>query len=271
MRKRGPEIFRLKGADNVKSSGLEGDDPDDIEVARRLFWAVLLLEKYARTHFDITVSACTNHVDSEIAGQLDVAKSDIWSLDEDVPLPTCRQTWHFSPETASPGSVPSTSRSSIHSIDTTVEQDTKSYFLAEIAMLRMLHRCNTAVKATSAGKYVYAPGIALELWFGYLPDMHRFEKGHTLQPHDSTTLPSCVLFNFLRVQYYCCKVSIYWPAVYQVMHDGVSSDLLLNHCTRFFESYIHLAPSIVAAFHDCQVNRWTLFVRLVLYLCGPCS
>ena len=151
----------------------------------------------------------------------------------------------------------------------TSTQNERPYFLAEIAMRRMLHRCNTAVQATSSGKYVYAPGIALELehqleeWYCYLPETNRFEKGDVSQPLEPVNIPPCPLSNFLRVQYYCCKLSIYWPAIYQAMQDGAVTDLLLDHCQRFFDSYMMLIPSIVAAFHDCRVNRWTLFVRLV--------
>jgi hypothetical protein len=148
-------------------------------------------------------------------------------------------------------------------------ENTRSYFLAEIAMRRMLHRCNTAVQATSAGEYVYAPSIALELehqleeWYLCLPEMIRFEKGDLSQPLELVKIPPCPLSNFLRVQYYCCKLSIYWPAVYQAMQDGAVSDRLLDHCRTFFDSYMMLTPSIVAAFDNCRVNRWTLFVRLV--------
>lgn len=133
----------------------------------------------------------------------------------------------------------------------------------------MLHRCNTAVQATSTGEYVYAPSIALELehqleeWYRCLPEMIRFEKGDVSQSLESIKIPPCPLSNFLRVQYYCCKLSIYWPAVYQAMQDAAVSSHLLNHCRRFFDSYVLLTPSIVAAFDNCHVNRWTLFVRFV--------
>jgi hypothetical protein len=148
----------------------------------------------------------------------------------------------------------------------------QSYFLAEIAMRRMLHRCNTAVQVTSGGKYVYAPGIALELehqleeWYRYLPETNSFEKGDVSQPLTLVNIPACPLSNFLRVQYYCCKLSIYWPAVYQAMQDGATTNILVDHCQRFFDSYAMLIPSIVAAFRDCWVNRWTLFVRWVYNL-----
>ncbi|KAJ5996473.1 hypothetical protein N7499_007209 [Penicillium canescens] len=232
---------------NIIKSGLEGDDPNTVELTRQAYWGVLLLE-------------------NEISGQLDVAKSDIWCLDEHVSLPLCQHTWQFKPESTSPGvATPELALP----VDTSVE-NTRCYFLAEIAMRRMLHRCNTAVQATSTGKYVYASGIALELehqleeWYSYLPDVNRFDKGDVLQPLELVEIPSCPLSNFLRVQYYCCKLSIYWPAVYQVMQDGAVTDLLLDHCQIFFDSYVMLTPSIVAAFHNCQVNRWTLFVSIFM-------
>ncbi|KAF3015170.1 hypothetical protein E8E15_003902 [Penicillium rubens] len=232
---------------NIIKSGLGGDDPNTVEQTRLAYWGVLLLE-------------------NEIGGQLDVAKSGIWCLDEHVPLPLCHQTWHFMPE-STPAAVPSPpSPGSAHSTHTNV-QNMQSYFLAEIAMRRMLHRCNTAVQVTSFGKYVYAPGIALELehqleeWYRYLPETNSFEKGDVSQPLTLVNIPSCPLSNFLRVQYYCCKLSIYWPAVYQAMQDGATTNILVDHCQRFFDSYAMLIPSIVAAFRDCWVNRWTLFVR----------
>lgn len=133
-------------------------------------------------------------------------------------------------------------------------------------MRRMLSRCNTAVKATPSGKYTYAPGIALELenqleeWYSCLPVANRFDKGEASAPPYLDDVPSCPLSNFLRVQYYCCRLSIYWPAVYQVMQDGSATRLLLDHCRIFFDSYILVTPSILAAFHNCRVNRWTLFI-----------
>ncbi|KAJ6190382.1 hypothetical protein N7519_000403 [Penicillium mononematosum] len=222
---------------NIIKSGLEGDDPNTVEQTRLAYWGVLLLE-------------------DEIGGQLDVAKSGIWCLDEHVPLPLCHQTWHFMPESTLRAVPSPPSPGSAHSTHTSV-QIMQSYFLAEIAMRRMLHRCNTAVQVTSGGKYVYAPGIALELehqleeWYRYLPETNSFVKGDVSQPLALVNIPSCPLSNFLRVQYYCCKLSIYWPAVYQAMQDGATTNILVDHCQRFFDSYAMLIPSIVAAFRDC--------------------
>ncbi|RDL40565.1 Uncharacterized protein BP5553_00544 [Venustampulla echinocandica] len=232
----------LKGFDSI-----EREDSETRAQAIRAYWAVLLLE-------------------SELCAQFDLAKSGIWSLDEHVGLPDCRNTWQFdidagSPLAAiSPASVPSTTSASTDKV--------QSYFLAETSMRRMLHRCNTAIKRNINGKIIYAPGIALELelqldeWYNYLPEVVRF---HTyLNPTTLEVPPVCPLSNFLRVQYYCCKTAIYWPAVYQAIEDGAANGQLLDHCRRFFDSYIQLMPSIIAAFQGCIVNRWTLFASIFM-------
>ena len=135
-------------------------------------------------------------------------------------------------------------------------------------MRRMLHRCNTAIRRTPDGNIVYAPGIALELelqldeWYNYLPRLVRFDiapRINGLENADSPPPSSCPLSNFLRVQYHCCKISIYWPAVYQAIHDREIGEQLKDHCRRFFDSYVQLVPCILAAFRECVVNRWTLF------------
>jgi hypothetical protein len=137
----------------------------------------------------------------------------------------------------------------------------------------MLHRCNTAIRRTPDGNCVYAPGIALELelqldeWYNYLPGLVRFEippRSHGFDSVDSPSPTGCPLSNFLRVQYHCCKISIYWPAVYQAIHDGAIGEQLQDHCRRFFDSYIQLVPAIIAAFHECVVNRWTLFASIFM-------
>lgn len=193
-------------------------------------------------------------------------KSDIWSLDELVPLPLCQQLWQFTPESTTP-SISSPESPEIRVAIDTHLGTTGSYFLAEIAMRRMLHRCNSAVQATPKGDYIYAPYIARELghqleeWYCHLPDINRFEKGDASQPLESVRIPPSPLCNFLRVQYYCCRMSIYWPAVHQAIQDGALTDVLWDDCQKFLESYVMLTPSIAAAFQDCHVNRWTLFVR----------
>ena len=98
---------------------------------------------------------------SELSIQFDVARSGIWGLEEHMSLPDSRRTWHFAVEAGSP--LASASPASLLSSTSNSTDKVQSYFLAEIAMRRMLHRCNTAIKRTPDGKWVYAPSIALEL------------------------------------------------------------------------------------------------------------
>lgn len=158
----------------------------------------------------------------------------------------------------------STSPASMHSYHSTASERTdkpEAYFLAEIAMRRMLHRCNTAIRRNSQGSIIYAPGIALELerqldeWYSYLPELIRFS---TTGQDDPVV---CPLTNFLCVQYHCYKISTYWPAVYQTMHDGQADERMLEHCRRLLSSYMRLVPRLLQAMDDCMVNRWTLFAR----------
>ncbi|CEL11670.1 hypothetical protein ASPCAL14769 [Aspergillus calidoustus] len=265
---------------NLFKSGLQSTDNDSLELTHRAYWAILLLE-------------------SELSVQLDVAKSDIWSLDEYTPLPNCRRTWHFPPQQSTTSSSTITSASlalaaavspaSAHSADSitstsTTADQAQSFFLAEIAMRRMLHRCNWAItQSPEDGTHRYAPGIALELerqldeWYGYLPpniqftrERERPERQHQQEQVSSSPEQLCAdrgggvvgsLSNFLNVQYYCCKLSIYWPAVFQAMQDsGVPSAQLLDHCQRFIDSYVQLLPRITFAVDDCMVYKWTLSV-----------
>ncbi|KAL2861169.1 uncharacterized protein BJX67DRAFT_385916 [Aspergillus lucknowensis] len=233
---------------NLFKSGSQSSDQDALELTYRAYWAILLLER---------------QVPSELSVQLDVAKSDIWRLDEYIPLPNCRHTWHF-PLAQSPTSPATVSPASIHSTDSTTADQAQSFFLAEIAMRRMLHRCNSAVTQGVDGQSRYAPSIALELerqldeWYGYLPGNIRFTKDED-RPHAPTQAEQiCSLSNFLSVQYYCCRLSIYWPAVYQAMQDESASAQLLSHCQRFIDSYVFLLPRLRLAIHDCLIYRWTL-------------
>ena len=260
------------------------------EHVKRAYWSILLLE-------------------SELAVQFDVAKSGIWDLDEDVALPDHRRTWQFDLDAGSPTTASATSPASTLSTNAIINTDkVQAYFLAEISMRRMLHRCNTAVRRNPAtGRLVYAPGIAMELqaqleeWHSYLPELIRFTPTTTdegtdaqspnlttpqwlqqslqlstsiLSPSGNATTSFCPLTNFLRVQYHCCKISIYWPAVYQTMQEegpsrhgaggGPKLSLLLDHSARLFYSYIQLMPAIVEAYRTCLVNRWTLYATVFM-------
>ncbi|KAL4863633.1 hypothetical protein BDV12DRAFT_177242 [Aspergillus spectabilis] len=231
---------------NIFKLGLQDVDPSSLKLTHRVYWAMLLHE-------------------SELSVQLDVAKSDIWALDDHIPLPNCRQTWQFELAPVST-TYAQLSPASVHSTSSTRPDQAQSFFLAEIAMCRMLHRCNSAVALNPAGQPAYAPGIALELqrqldeWYDYLAENIQFTKDVDHFPTGQTG----PLSNFLRVQYYCCRVSIYWPAVYQALQDGESSGQLVEHCQRFLDSYVQLLPSIILAVHDCLIHRWTLFLSVFI-------
>lgn len=119
----------------------------------------------------------------------------------------------------------------------------------------------------------------LDEWYSFLPEMIQFST-HNIEdplvtaidtPGSAATVPTpplCPLTNFLRVQYHCCKISIYWPAVYQVMqdeHHTVPADSrLLEHCARLFDSYVQVIPSCITAYENCIVNRWTLYATIFM-------
>ncbi|KAJ5426155.1 hypothetical protein N7465_001225 [Penicillium sp. CMV-2018d] len=227
---------------NLFKSGLEVTDSDALELTHRTYWAILLLE-------------------SELGVQFDVSKSDIWNLGEYMPLPNCHRTWQFPPPQPST-SLAGVSPASAHSSDSTstTADQAQSFFLAEIGMRRLLHRCNSAVTYSTDNRPSYAPGIALELerqvdeWYDYLPVNIRFPK------ETSQLCTTYSLSNFLNVQYYCCKLSIYWPAVYQAIQDGRVSVHLQDHCQRFIDSYVELLPQIVIAIDICPIYKWTLSI-----------
>ncbi|KAF4184487.1 hypothetical protein CNMCM8927_008349 [Aspergillus lentulus] len=232
-----------------------------------IYYCCILKPCQAHDYCLIASFKIQNLFKSELSVQLDVAKSSIWSLDEYIPLPNCQRTWQFPPpQTTSPAAV---SPASIHSTDSTstTADQASSFFLAEIAMRRMLHRCNSAVTRTADGRPTYAPGIALELerqldeWYDYLPGNIRFAKepGPSQQSY-AGRIES--LSNFLNVQYYCCKLSIYWPAAFQAIQDGGASIQLLDHVQRFIDAYVQLLPRIAFAVNDCLVYKWTLSVSL---------
>lgn len=181
-----------------------------------------------------------------------------------MPLPNCRCTWQF-PLPQPSVSLAGVSPASAHSSDSTstIADQAQSFFLAEIAMRRLLHHCNSAVTYSADNRPSYGPGIALELerqvdeWYDYLPVRIRFPKGTSQLCADWIYS----LSNFLSVQYYCCKLSIYWPAVYQAIQDGRVSVHLQNHCQRFINCYEQLLPRIVIAMELCPIYKWTLSIR----------
>jgi len=228
-------------AQNVLRSHIYDGDAEQLELVRRAYWAILLIE-------------------SELAVQFDLAESGIWKADNDTPLPSGHETWHFAP-TPSPAADPTSPNSGLSAGSTSDEM--LSYFLAEIAMRRMLQRCRSAVSHTSHGQLVYAPIIAAELqqqldeWFGYLPEQLRFDRGAQLE----RTMSLHPLSLFLQLQYFACRASIFWPAVYQAMGTGEALEWLLPYCKDFFESYTWFMDSATRASKLCLPNLWTIHLR----------
>jgi hypothetical protein len=105
--------------------------------------------------------------------------------------------------------------------------------------------------------------LQLDEWQSYLPDMFQFRH----PPADTSGTPPSrpaldPLNEFLRVQHYCCKISIYWPGAYQCIQDGMATVEVLRHCERFFNAYIQAMPSMLLSVRDCIVNRWTLYATI---------
>ncbi|KEY67025.1 hypothetical protein S7711_04707 [Stachybotrys chartarum IBT 7711] len=216
----------------------EGSKED--EGLRRAFWVILLVE-------------------SEIAVQLDLPHSGIWAY-EDIALPATTEAWHFAPPLADA----EITETSPHSQSCTSSDSVLVYFLAEIAMRRMLQRCTTSVNMSAGGQLLYAPVIAQELelqlneWYKCLPVALRFHMSPTSR-EDVAELPAA---QFLQTQYFACKASIYWPAVYQAMELSAAYDELLQFCNKFFDSFVSFALAASAAVKTCLVNSWTLNSRL---------
>lgn len=138
-----------------------------------------------------------------------------------------------------------------------------SYFVAEIAMRKMLRRCTSSVQKLSQVKFSYAPVIAAELerqlqeWYDLLPDQLSFRS----ENGDHVPLRGLAQAEFLHTQFYAFRSSIYWPAVYQAMVTGEASDDLLLHCRAFFDSYTEFIASAANSVSFCKPNVWTLYAR----------
>ncbi|KAK9342105.1 hypothetical protein V1522DRAFT_55694 [Lipomyces starkeyi] len=229
-------------AQNLLKSQLYVDNAEKLELVRRAFWATLLIE-------------------SELGIQFDLAESGIWKLDSHIPLPDSHETWSIA-TTASP--VLPTSPESVNSAGTSSDE-MRSYFLAEIAMRRMLHRCTISITTTSDGHFIYAPIVAAELelqleqWHAVLPEHLRFDR----QPDSDDRIESAAA-GFLQAQYYSCKASIYWPAVYQAVESSEADSDLLPYCRKFFDSYVNFMVSATSTVQRCLPNLWTLYASIFI-------
>lgn len=227
-------------AQNMLRSRTFPDGSDQDEGLRRAFWTILLVE-------------------SELLVQLDLPQSGIWAY-EDISLPATTEAWRFTEADHPPHPSPARSDASFDPV--------MAYFLTEIAMRRMLQRCTTSVSKATDGRLRYAPLVATELelqlneWYKCLPPPFRFHTSPA-GPDDVATLPAA---QFLQTQYFACKASIYWPAVYEAMDEDADEDAsgeLLRYCTKFFDAYVAFVFAAEAAVQTCFVNTWTLNSRYV--------
>jgi hypothetical protein len=146
------------------------------------------------------------------------------------------------------------------------ESSDLSYFVAEIAMRKMLQRCTWSASTSAQASHVYAPIVAAELerqldeWLRLLPQQLSFRPSPATRSHSGRD-PSSAHVKFLRTQYYAFKASIYWPAVYEVLTAGEAHSDLLGHCAKFFTSFAEFVPSAAAAIAVCKPNLWTLCTR----------
>lgn len=230
-------IMASSKVQNMLKSSACMNEPNQAEAIRRAYWVILLIE-------------------SELSTQLDLPSSGIWRYDEGTLLPGGSQLWQHPDSRLSAGSCRQSSPS--HTAG-----PTQSYFLAEIAMRRMLQRCTTSVSQCAGGRLQYAPVIAAELelqlneWYGFLPELLQFH-GTSDETNSTGSSPEST---FLQTQYFACKASIYWPAVYQATSEDSLHPQLLDYCDRFFSSYKSFILSAIESLQCCWPNTWTLYAR----------
>lgn len=178
-----------------------------------------------------------------------------------VPAPTSSGYWTWDLWQFSPSSTPRDKDSEFYP-----ESSELSYFVAEMAMRKMLQRCTWSTSTLPQGSHVYAPIVAAELerqlveWLRLLPLQLSFGSSPAIRSRPGQH-PNSAHVEFLRTQYYAFKASIYWPAVYEALTAGEANKDLLRQCTKFFTSFAEFVPSAVAAIAVCKPNLWTLCTR----------
>ncbi|OBT51900.1 hypothetical protein VE04_07805 [Pseudogymnoascus sp. 24MN13] len=228
------------------------DDERQSDILRRSFWSILLIE-------------------SDLSYHIDMPESNIWKFDDRILLPGVQTSWQPCREDQ---------RKLLYSMRPTqsfgMPSDTlKAYFLAQIAMCRMIRRCTTSV-IVSQGQERYSPVVAMELtyqldtWHSHLPSSIRF--GHhdvTVPPPDnfvqslssSPTSSVIAMTGLLQMQYYLCLAGIYWPAVHSVISTEKLEAAPIAHCGRFFESYFGFVITAASLVPNCPHNPWSIYAK----------
>ena len=145
-------------------------------------------------------------------------------------------------------------------------EQVESYYLAEIAMRRMLYRCTTSIRLQQPNKTpTYAPIVAAELvyqleeWYHHLPACLRFDLPTDPAPSPA---PSCPHTEFLRTQFYSCKTGIYWPAAYEAIRDGEPSCHGAPAVDMFLHSYASFMKSAAQSVRLCKPNQWIVYAAM---------
>lgn len=198
-------------------------------------------------------------------------ESNIWKFDDRILLPGVQTSWQPCHEDQ---------RKLLHSMRPThnfgMSSDTvKAYFLAQIAMIRMVRRCTSSV-IVSHGRELYSPVVAMELtyqldtWHSHLPSSIRFERHDVTAalPEDfvklmasSPTSGVIAVTAFLQMQYYLCLAGIYWPAVHSVISTETLDSVPMANCERFFESYFGFVITAASVIPNCPHNPWSIYAK----------
>ncbi|KFY54636.1 hypothetical protein V496_07216 [Pseudogymnoascus sp. VKM F-4515 (FW-2607)] len=231
------------------------DDERQSDILRRSFWSILLIE-------------------SDLSYHIDMPESNIWKFDDRILLPGVQTSWQPCYEDQ---------RKLLYSMRPSnsfgMPSDTvKAYFLAQIAMCRMVRRCTTSV-IVSQGQERYSSVVAMELtyqldtWHSHLPLSIRFEHHDVAValPDDfvksvssSRTSSVIAVTGFLQMQYYLCFAGIYWPAVHSVISTGTLEAAPIADCKRFFESYVHFVITAASVIPNCPHNPWSIYANLFI-------
>ncbi|EED15727.1 conserved hypothetical protein [Talaromyces stipitatus ATCC 10500] len=259
-----PEIIYIQAAEDMLPCLLADSSTRSIQCLLLLSVYYLCHAQPCRAH-DLVAIASHKIQDSlinEITVQLNLVDSGIWSMDSVTTVPVSYETWIWHPSLPPVRATGDETESIIH--EQALRHHDLSYFMAEIAMRKMLQRCTSSFQRLSQAKFSYAPVIAAELerqlqeWYDLLPDELSLRRDNSVPIPPSGSAQA----EFLHTQCYAFKVSIYWPAVYQAMVAGEASDDLLLHCRGFFDSYIEFIASAAVSVSICKPNIWTLYASV---------
>ncbi|GES62730.1 Zn(II)2Cys6 transcription factor [Aspergillus terreus] len=179
------------------------------ELSVRVYWNALLYE-------------------SDLLAELDLPHSGIVHFEESVDLPGGFEEDDEEEEDEDPVENPHDSM--IHS--DSVGNDELWYFLAEIALRRLLNRVShmiyqkdNTLTLASLGPIVSELDFQLSQWYDSLPRPVQFPLAHTPFSNPVQTV--------LRLRYYACRTIIYRPYILAVFeNEQTSADPLVKECCR---------------------------------------